>query len=150
MEIKNKKIIAIAEKDKSEKIEQILLSINPDFKSQVIFFEPARILKIKDLPEQENFILVFNGDQENVLNLLAELNFEKTSYGFSESSDFMASDVNQTEGGATFKLNYKGNSIPIWLVGNINEEKIYYALAVICIGSSLGMNVLEIAEKLKK
>ncbi len=160
MNYENKKIIAIFDKDKFKDIEQILFSTEYNLKTkifdaadfenaEVIFLDKEKLKELENIKEKDKFILVLNQDDEKIFDAVKELEFEKMTYGFSENSDFMASDVNETEEGINFKLNYRGNSIPIWLKNKSGNDKIYEALAIICIANILGINILEIAEKIK-
>lgn len=160
MNSQTKKIIAILVKEQFKDIEQILFSTGYSIKTkifdsknyenaEVIFFDEEKIKELEGLKEKDKFILVFNKDKGEIFDAIKEFEFEKISYGFSENSDFMASDVNETEEGINFKLNYRGNSIPIWLKNKSGNDKIYEALAIICIANILGINILEIAEKIK-
>lgn len=59
------------------------------------------------------------------------------------------SDETKTSEGINFKINYSGNSVPIWLKGVFEEEKLNSALAGISAALSLGLNIVEISDKLK-
>lgn len=114
------------------------------------------VLNLKDV-KSKDFIdnqahIIYNSDQEEYKNKIKEILCEKTDFGFNETADFKASDVNITQEAINFKLNFKGNSVPIWLKNENytnNADEIYIILSAICVGDFLGMNIVEISENLK-
>jgi len=70
------------------------------------------------------------------------------TFGFKEGADFRATDIN-VNGGTNFKINHKGNTVPVWLDGICDKEQIYSALAAACVGTILGLNLIEISQALK-
>lgn len=59
------------------------------------------------------------------------------------------SDETETEEGINFKINYLGNSVPVWIKGIFKKEDLNNMLSAISAGLSAGMNIVEISEKLK-
>ncbi|PIP28524.1 MAG: hypothetical protein COX29_00695 [Candidatus Moranbacteria bacterium CG23_combo_of_CG06-09_8_20_14_all_35_22] len=77
------------------------------------------------------------------------------TFGFSPEADICATDVlynysNQGGGikGLSFKLNYKGTSIPIRLNNILAKHNIYAALSAIAVGLYFKLNLVEISEAL--
>lgn len=103
---------------------------------------------IEKMPEGSSVIL--NYDDKYLSKIKKSLNCKIFKFGFSQDADFMASDYNRTDDTCSFKLNYKGSSIPIWLDKETSKENIYDILPAICAGIILGLNIIEIAEILKK
>ncbi len=78
------------------------------------------------------------------------------SFGFSQNSDARAMDVflNQydnaaTPSGLSFKLNYKGTTMPLRLNNILAKHNINAALAGVSVGIELGLNLVEIAASLE-
>ncbi|MFI5205546.1 MAG: hypothetical protein ACHQVK_01260 [Candidatus Paceibacterales bacterium] len=44
--------------------------------------------------------------------------------GFLEQADFFASDINITDTTVNFKLNYQGNSVPVWIQKKISQTRV--------------------------
>jgi len=64
------------------------------------------------LPSQSYLILNF--DDEAIREIKDITNFNTLTFGFQEGADFKASDI-RLNNGTNFKINYKGNIVPIWL-----------------------------------
>ena len=94
--------------------------------------------------------LILNFDDKTVRKIDELTNLKSFTFGFEEKADFRASDIHTTETGINFKINYKGKIIPIWQEGSFSKEKIYSILAASCVGTILGLNLVEISEALKK
>lgn len=138
-----KKINIITEKNNIPSIKKILETLAPEV--EVNFIEPNKIEK----NSAEDNYLIFNFDNLELREICKQLEFKKLSFGFLEEADFFASDQINTEEGISFKLNYKGNSVPIWIKNPFDKEKIYNVLAAICVGTISGLNIIEISEKIK-
>lgn len=109
--------------------------------------ETAEIRKLAQIIPPYGF-LILNFDDKTVRKIDNITNLKSFSFGFQEGADFRASDVH-TNTGTNFKINYKGNIIPIWQESCIGKEYIYGALAASCVGIILGLNFVEISEALK-
>lgn len=99
--------------------------------------------KLKKLKEQ---------NKRNDINFL--------TFGFSDEADICATDImyNYSFGessdtkeikGISFKLNYKGTSIPVRLNNILAKHNIYAALSAIAIGLAFKLNLVEIARALE-
>jgi len=86
-----------------------------------------------------------------------DINF--LTFGFLENADIQATDISynysnsESNGGReikglSFKLNYKGTSIPVRLNNILAEHNIYAALSAVAIGLVFKLNLVEIAESL--
>ncbi|MBI3631243.1 MAG: hypothetical protein HY219_00035 [Candidatus Staskawiczbacteria bacterium] len=93
--------------------------------------------------------LILNFDEKIIYEINKITNLKNFSFGFSEKADFVISDVNETENNTNFKLNYKGNIVPIWLKKVLGKKEIYNVLPAICVGILLGLNIVEMSETLK-
>jgi UDP-N-acetylmuramoyl-tripeptide--D-alanyl-D-alanine ligase len=92
--------------------------------------------------------LVLNFDDETVREIKDETNLKELTFGFQVEADFQASDI-KLNTGTNFKINYKGNIVPIWLEKLFGKEQIYAALAAIAVGTIFGLNLVEISQALK-
>jgi UDP-N-acetylmuramoyl-tripeptide--D-alanyl-D-alanine ligase len=105
------------------------------------------IMKLAEiLPSQGHLILNF--DDETVREIIDETNLKELTFGFGEGADLRASDVNLNSG-TNFKINERGNVVPIWLEGLFGKEQIYSALAAAAAGTIFGLNLVEISQALK-
>jgi len=104
-------------------------------------------------------VAVLNNDDEMVSEIKGKIKAESIYFGFAEDSDLLASDlkiIQELEDGLLvtkgeiFKLNYKGSIVPVQLNGVVGKPSVYAALAGVAVGVSMGLNLLEIAEALKK
>ncbi|MFA5878010.1 MAG: Mur ligase family protein [Candidatus Staskawiczbacteria bacterium] len=95
-----------------------------------------------------NSYLILNFDDPEVKKAGDGNNIKTITFGFQEGADLKASDVH-TNTGTNYKINYKGNTIPIWQEKLFGKEYIYGGLAVGCVGIALGLNFVEISAKLK-
>jgi len=153
------KIIIVAEKNNISDIKEILKTLNlpagrqaPDV--EVNFIDKELVAKIPPVGGKGNdaaneTYLVFSYDDSELREACRPLEIKKISFGFSEEADFFASDQINTEEGISFKLNYKGNSVPVWIKSPFDNEKIYNVLAAICVAVISGLNIVEISEKIK-
>lgn len=105
--------------------------------------------------------LVLNFDDE-VVKETNGTEIKTLTFGFKEGADFRATDINvngrdassarktgEPVLGTNFKINHKGNFVPVWLDGVCDKEQIYSALAAACVGTILGLNLIEISRGLK-
>jgi len=112
--------------------------------------DKEKVSKIKELvkliPAQG--FLVLNFDDETVRELKTETVAHNLTFGFQERADFRATDINLNMG-TNFKINYRGNIVPIWLENLFGKEQIYSALAAIAVGTLFDLNLIEISQALK-
>ncbi len=105
----------------------------------------------KSLPLQGHLILNF--DDGTVREIKNESPAHSLTFGFQEGADFRVTDI-KLNGEMNFKINYKGNVVPVWLsatpVGKEQKEQIYSALAASAVGTIFGLNLVEISQSLKK
>ena len=103
-------------------------------------------LLAKTLPAQTNLILNF--DDETVREINDITNLKTLTFGFGEKADLRASDV-RLNMGINFKVNYKGNIVPVWLEKLFGKEQIYAALSAVAVGTIFDLNLVEISQALK-
>lgn len=107
--------------------------------------------EIKELAKMmpKTGFLVLNFDDETVKAIEDETNLNEITFGFQERADFQATDV-KLNGGTNFKINHKGNIVPVWLDKIFGKEQIYSALAAAAVGTVFGLNLVQISQALKK
>jgi len=119
------------------------------------------ILSLAKILPSSNY-LVLNFDDETVREIGDLTNLKTLTFGFQESTDLRASDI-KINGwdasfageagkpvlGTNFKINYKGNIVPVWLERLFGKEQIYSALAGVGIGIIFDLNLVEISQALK-
>ncbi|GAI57101.1 unnamed protein product, partial [marine sediment metagenome] len=110
--------------------------------------------------------LILNFDDETAREIKTETIAHSLTFGFQEGADFQASDIKYqtsegSEGGkegkaifdlntgVNFKINYKGNIVPVWLEKLFGKEQIYSALAAVGVGVIFDLNLVEISQALK-
>lgn len=106
---------------------------------------------IAGLPEDGFAIL--NADDARVAKMAGRTKAVPITYGFGADAAVRADNVALFETddgiGSTFKLNYKGKTIPVRLPGVIARHHIEDALAGAAVGIAVGMNLVEIAGALE-
>lgn len=100
----------------------------------------------KILPETG--ILVLNFDDETVREIKDLTDFKALTFGFQKGADCQASDI-KLNTGTNFKLNYKGNIVPVWLDYLFGKEQIYSSLSALSVGIVLNLNLIEVSQALK-
>jgi UDP-N-acetylmuramoyl-tripeptide--D-alanyl-D-alanine ligase len=133
--------------------EPILVATNlADIPSNSDFFAGERgLIKntrniVKTLPKNVNLVLNFDDETSREIGDSTELKI--LTFGLQNNADLKASDFN-VNGGTNFKINYKGNTVPVWLEKTFGKEQIYSVLAAGCVGSILGLNLIESSEVFK-
>ncbi|MFA5029301.1 MAG: UDP-N-acetylmuramoyl-tripeptide--D-alanyl-D-alanine ligase [Patescibacteria group bacterium] len=99
---------------------------------------------------------ILNADNDYVRQMAEETKARIMTYGILEkdtsirASEIIISQNNQEEiAGLSFKLSYRGSTVPVFLPNILGEHLIYAALAAAAIGLVYEMNLLEISEALR-
>jgi len=112
---------------------------------------------------KENNLAIINIDNSNVAKLKEQIKTNLITIGFSKEADMQATDPafvysdendnlnikNREIKGLSFKLNYKGTTIPVRLNNVLAKHQIYATLAATATGVSLGLNLVEIGAALE-
>ncbi len=107
-------------------------------------------------------MIVLNIDNPQIAKLMKQNKNEQrefVTFGFSEEADIQAKDIffnysNEEDSvkreiqGISFKLNYKGTTIPVRLNNVLARHNIYAALSAVAIGIKFKLNLVEIAASL--
>jgi len=100
----------------------------------------------KTMPAQG--FLILNFDDETVREIKADAIAHSLTFGFQEGADFQATDI-KLNSGTNFKINYKGNTVPVWLEKLFGKEQVYSALGATALGIIFDLNLVEISQALK-
>jgi UDP-N-acetylmuramoyl-tripeptide--D-alanyl-D-alanine ligase len=106
--------------------------------------EIRKLAKILPVPG----CLILNFDDETVRELKTETIVHPLTFGFQKEADFQASDL-RLNSGVNFKINYKGNIVPVWLEKLFGKEYVYATLAASSVGVIFNLNLVEISQTLK-
>lgn len=97
---------------------------------------------------------VFNFDDERVRAMAGKTRAKVFSYGFGENNHLRATNLEErlddlSDVLLSFKVDYRGNNVPIRLKGVLGSHQLYPVLAAIAVGLIFKMNLVEIAQALK-
>lgn len=108
---------------------------------------------------RDNGAAILNIDNPQLKKLKNEIKIRTLTFGFGEEADIQATGVlyNYASGrngqrglkGLSFKLNYKGTSMPMRLNNILAEHSIYSALVGVAVGIEMGLNLVEIGKALE-
>ncbi len=111
---------------------------------------------IRNLPSEGSAIL--NMDDDLVLPMKEHTSASVITFGYGEKSDIRAHDISlsygpdkKTEGipsGLSFKITFKGNTVPIFIPKLIGEHQLYPVLAAFAVGTAFNLNAIDIAKRL--
>jgi len=103
---------------------------------------------------------VLNGDDENIRSVKGKIKCDSITYGFGDDVDVRAIELDVDNSiiagkktsikGINFKVQHKGNIVPVTLPHILGKQHIYAALAGVAVGVANGMNVIDISEALRK
>ena len=103
---------------------------------------------VKELDEKG--LAVLNADNEFVAKFANQIKCNVITFGFSEQAEMRASDVclgcagqSGDLKGLSFKLNFKGTTIPVRLSNVLAKHQIYAVLAAVAVGDGFGINLVE-------
>lgn len=112
---------------------------------------------VKKLERDE--LAILNIDNQQVAKIKNQLKCRTMTFGFFEEAQVRASDVfynytghqsvDNNIKGLSFKLTYKGTTMPMRLNNVLAKHNIYPAMAAIAIGIELGLNLVEIGQALE-
>jgi len=94
--------------------------------------------------------LIFNNDISSIQQLAKPLTCFKLSYGLEQGAQLRATDFYPNGQGTHFKLNFKGNVLPVWLPQAFSKQTIYNGLVILAIAQILNLNLVETSSKLKQ
>lgn len=103
---------------------------------------------------QKDKTAIINIDNEYVNSVVPSIKANVLSYGFSEAADVRAIELEQSGhgmdvDGLRFKIVYEGSAVPVYLPGVVGHNAIMASLAAAATAISLGVNLVDIAQRLK-
>jgi len=141
---KKPKVIVIADnnQDLIKKAIGLVTGHSLRFQREVVITNSHKMIDL-----QTGVYLILNHDED--IQKLKENNPAKAlTFGFQEGADFRASDL-KINGGINFKINYKKNVVPVWLIGGRDKNQVYAALAAACVGTIFNLNLVKISQSLR-
>jgi len=114
---------------------------------------------VSDLGKRDWAIL--NADDERVEFMSNRTSAQILTFGLSKKANIRATEIKidqellLNEGppkikGLLFKINYKGNIVPVFLPNVISQAQIYSILGATAVGLALGLNLIDITKTLSK
>ena len=153
--------------DRPGDIKKISKWLNPDIvvitrfgdvPVHVEFFDsPDDVIKEKSYlvsALKKDGLLVVNNDDKKSLSMKKKFDGMVMTYGFKEGSAFFASKDNilykkDIPSGITFKIDYKGKSMPVTIPGVLGRQHVYSALAGLSVGAYLDINIVKMAQAIE-
>lgn len=154
--------------DKPNDIKKMLKVIKPDigiltdiekFPSHTKYFKDAghiareKALLIKSLGKKD--LAILNSDDKFIKVLLESVKSKVVTYGFGLNSDVKAEEIflgdkkrkiGDGSVGMSFKISYRGTTVPFRLPYVLNRGQIYATLSAVALGIHFGFNLVEMSE----
>lgn len=98
---------------------------------------------------------ILNYDNEKAREIKNISKVKTLTYGFDAKADIRAQEVissfdkNNILQGTSFKLSYRGSSVPVFLPGILGNNAVYFSLAGAAVGIIQGMNLIDISQALR-
>jgi UDP-N-acetylmuramoyl-tripeptide--D-alanyl-D-alanine ligase len=145
----------------------VVITTLPEIPPHVEFFSGIRELvkeKIEILKKvgPQNFVIL-NADDETVCGLSDKTKARIVTYGFSSHAELRASNYliiyreknysgtgteTSIPEGISFKVDYKGSTVPVRLFGVFGRHHVYSALAALSVSVCLNLNFIEASQAL--
>lgn len=110
---------------------------------------------------KKNNTAILNADDQQIMQMREKVRAEILTFGFSESADVRAVELHVSSGpsadpwvdvqikGLSFKLQYQGSTVPVFLPSVLGKHQVYAGLIAAAVGISQGMNISDIATALR-
>lgn len=99
--------------------------------------------------------LVLNSDDADVFAFKNKVTNKIITYGMMGDAEMRATNYSvyynekdKKPFGVYYKVEYRGNCLPVKIIGTLGQNNIYSSLAALAVGVSLGLNLVELAENL--
>lgn len=127
-----------------------------EFPSHLEFFPEKeklveeKALLVKKLPK--NGLAILNYDDLSVRMIGDDLpaKVKIIQYGFGQGADLIIFNLEKKDFGINFKIDYQGSVVPIKLTKTLGKKQAYAAAAAAAVGLTLGLNLVEISNALRK
>ena len=93
---------------------------------------------------------ILNIDDKAIASFRKNIKAQIISYGFSGSADLVASNYKMDGEGIVFKINYRGNVVPVRLDKFFGRHNVYTVLAAVGAGLAGGINLVKSVEAISK
>lgn len=93
--------------------------------------------------------LIANLDDAIVRQAVKNLDVNKITFGFNSEANFQITNYKASSLGTTFKLNFGGNILPIWLKNAFDKKNVYSIVVALCIGYALNLNLVKLTQALR-
>lgn len=100
-------------------------------------------------------LLILNADDPDVLNMKTKTKNLTITYGFKEGADLLGSSDNilyndlETPKGIIFRVDQKGDSLPVVIEGVFGKNHVYASLASLALALGLKLNMINAIDALK-
>lgn len=128
----------------------VILNIDAD---HLDYFKDLEHIKqsFNKFAKQTTGLLVLNGDDENTMDAIKDVDLDKVTYGFNDTNDYYAANIKVDKGvHETFDLMHKGEKLTTIELIVPGRHNIYNALAAAATAHYLGATPNDIAENLHK
>ena len=128
----------------------VILNIDSD---HLDYFKNLDNIKksFKKFAGQTTGALILNGDDDNTMDAVKDINIVKITYGFNDTNDYYADNISADKGvHETFDLMRRGEKLCTIRLMVPGRHNIYNALATAATAHYLGANAKEISENLSK
>jgi UDP-N-acetylmuramate--alanine ligase len=128
----------------------VILNIDSD---HLDYFKNLDNIKksFKKFAGQTTGALILNGDDDNTMDAVKDVNIVKITYGFNDTNDYYADNISADKGvHETFDLMRRGEKLCTIRLMVPGRHNIYNALATAATAHYLGANAKEISENLSK
>lgn len=125
--------------------------IPPSIEDDLFASKKERVERESEFSEEleSSAKLVVNYDDETVREMEENTKASPITFGLGEGSDLRATDVQITKRGTNFKINHKGNIVPVWLEKLFGKRQVYGALLACAIAQELDINLIKASRNLK-
>ena len=97
--------------------------------------------------------LISNFDQKQESQLVKNSIAFKITYGFDNGAKMQATDFHPSPrgdiSGTSFKLNFRGNILPIWIPHPFGKKSIYATLVILSVCQVFNLNLVDVSRTLK-
>lgn len=97
----------------------------------------------------ENGLAVLCTENENIRELLPQMSCPYTTYGFSSTNDYYATDIHYLDGRLHFRAHAQGKEIGEIVLQVPGHYNVLNALAALAVGTAVGLEFAEIAAALR-
>lgn len=94
--------------------------------------------------------VIYNADNPEICsNIKKEERLIKTC-AIQNKGTIYASDIANSGNEINFKINFAGKTIPFWVKGQYDQDQYYSILSAILVAMTMGMNLVEISNRLRE